>query len=616
MADGKRPFLKKGAGLARLRQRSVALNPPRSPAAAAETSSSENSQSSKQSLPLIENLSPITKEPASNIRPTTAETGDSAVRDINVQISPSNHSGSIRNTGTAYNQEPPPKAAAELSSNYSEVCDRTLPPPAAAAAEISSSENAQTSTQSLPLKENLSTKAKKYALIFRPTTAETGDSGVRNIIPQIPSSSDSGSVRSTVTNRKSPAKAAAETNVNESEGENLVQQYLQINSTSARLIENHGPELTSGSSSRTNSYTSLDRIQTPPGGDRTKENESPELSSNMSEKIYASSRSKGSTSVGTSAANDASNETENNDSVQVVHDSSGVNKPSRLDSSSQFNGIFNSNNNHSLPPPTQYQHHDDTPLNSKRHDPLCKSSSSSSLLYGHLRKPQSYIRQTARRFGIVSPPKYVLPPRPKPLESPDFVNGLGTPQASSTENNIFCHTPMLSENFVKNEDGKIVQSLAEQLRAVLVCIDVGMDERKLRVKRVTRALQRKEQEMKERMAAEENKLIGGKAKLKLEFDKMKRTDETVKNLQNELKEVKTKHFDTSRKLSDNRTAKNQIEQKLKKTEEELKEAREKAMKWESLNGRLKNELDFERMKKQSLAKRAQPHVFAPSQQQP
>lgn len=71
------------------------------------------------------------------------------------------------------------------------------------------------------------------------------------------------------------------------------------------------------------------------------------------------------------------------------------------------------------------------------------------------------------------------------MESPDVVNGLGTPQASSTKNNIFCHTPMLSENFVKNEDGKIVESLAEQLRAVLVCIDVGMDERRLREKRVS-----------------------------------------------------------------------------------------------------------------------------------
>uniref|UniRef100_A0AC35EUD7 Uncharacterized protein n=1 Tax=Panagrolaimus sp. PS1159 TaxID=55785 RepID=A0AC35EUD7_9BILA len=382
MAEGKRPYLKKGAGFTRFRQRSVALNPPVSPltaAAAAEISSSENAQTSTQSLPLIDNLSPITKEPALNIRPTTAETGDSGVRDINLQISPSNDSGSVRTTVTTNNRESPPKAPAE-------------------------------------------------------------------------------------------------TNVNESEGENLVQQYLQINPTSARLIEKHGPELVSGSLSSTNSYTSLDQIQTPQIGNRTKENESP---SNYSEEINASSRSKGSTSVGTSAAHNASNETENNDSLQVVHDSSGANKPSSLDSTLQFNG----NHNRSLPPPTQYQHYDDTPLNSKRHDPLFKSHSSSSLLHGHNRKPQSYFGQTARRFGNVPTFKFVLPPRPQPLESPDVVNGLGTPQASSTKNNIFCQTPILSENFVKNEDGKIVESLAEQLRAVLVCIDVGMDERRLRVKR-------------------------------------------------------------------------------------------------------------------------------------
>jgi hypothetical protein len=94
---------------------------------------------------------------------------------------------------------------------------------------------------------------------------------------------------------------------------------------------------------------------------------------------------------------------------------------------------------------------------------------------------------------------------------------------------------------------------------------------------------------------------------------MKGTDETLKNLQNELKDVKRKNVETSTTLSVCRTAKNQIEQKLKKTEEELKEAREKAMKWESLNGRLKNELDLERMRKQ-LAKQAQQH-FAPPQQQ-
>uniref|UniRef100_A0A914PPV5 Uncharacterized protein n=1 Tax=Panagrolaimus davidi TaxID=227884 RepID=A0A914PPV5_9BILA len=422
MADGKRPFLKKGASLTRFRrQRSVALNPPPSALPAAETSSSENSQTAKQSLPLIE-----------GIRPTTAETGHSGVRDINLKISPSDHSGSLRNTGTAYNQEPPSYADSGVSNRTDQS-----PPPAAPAAEISSSKN-----------------------------------------PQI-SPSNSGSVRTTLTtyNRESPPIAPAETNFNESEGEDLAQQYVQINPTSARIIEKHGPDLISGSSSRTNSYTSLDRIRSSPIGNHTKENESPELSSNNSVEIYAPSRSKGSTSVGTSAAYDASNETENNDSVDHdMHDSSGANEPSRLDSSLQFYGIFDNNNNHSLPP-TQYQHHDDTPLNSKRHGPHVKSHSSSSLLYKHHRKPQSYFGRTARRFGIAPVPKYVLPPRPKHLESPT------PPQASST--NIFCHNPMLSENFVKNEDGKIVESLAEQLRALLVCIDVGMDERRLRVKRVT-----------------------------------------------------------------------------------------------------------------------------------
>uniref|UniRef100_A0A914Q4W1 Uncharacterized protein n=1 Tax=Panagrolaimus davidi TaxID=227884 RepID=A0A914Q4W1_9BILA len=252
MADGTRPFLKKGAGLARFRQRSVALNPPPSSLPAAEASSSENLQTPTQSLPLIENISPIPKEPALNIRPTTAETGDSGIRDINLQISPSNH------TVTTYNRESHPYCDSQVSN-----------------------------------------------ATFRPTTAETGDSSVRDINPQI-SPSNSG---------KSPPKAPAETNVNESVGENLAQQYVQINPTSARLIEKHGPELTSP----TNSYTSLD--------------ESPELSSNNSAEIYAPSRSKGSTSVGTSAAHDALNETENNDSVEVVHDSSGANKLSRLDSS-------------------------------------------------------------------------------------------------------------------------------------------------------------------------------------------------------------------------------------------------------------------------------------------
>lgn len=70
------------------------------------------------------------------------------------------------------------------------------------------------------------------------------------------------------------------------------------------------------------------------------------------------------------------------------------------------------------------------------------------------------------------------------MESPDVVNEFTTPQTSSTRPNVLWHTPILSENFVQKEEGKVVESLAEQLRALLILVDVGMDERQHRVNQV------------------------------------------------------------------------------------------------------------------------------------
>uniref|UniRef100_A0A914XRB4 Uncharacterized protein n=1 Tax=Panagrolaimus superbus TaxID=310955 RepID=A0A914XRB4_9BILA len=103
MTEGNRPkfpYLKKGVGQARYIKRNVILNPPPPD----NLSPSNKTRTSTQTLSLIENLSPITKEPVINVRPTTAETNDSGVRDINLQISPSNDSGSVRTTVTTYHR--------------------------------------------------------------------------------------------------------------------------------------------------------------------------------------------------------------------------------------------------------------------------------------------------------------------------------------------------------------------------------------------------------------------------------------------------------------------------------------------------------------------------------
>uniref|UniRef100_A0AC34FC39 Uncharacterized protein n=1 Tax=Panagrolaimus sp. ES5 TaxID=591445 RepID=A0AC34FC39_9BILA len=510
MADGNRPkfsYLKKGIGQARILQRNVILNPPPPDI----SSSSSKTQTSTQSLPLIENLSPITKEPVTNIRPTTAETGDSGVRDVNLHVSPTFDSASVRTTVTTYHRESPPKVPAQ--DDQANPTNEPIHP--------ANAQNFQIVSQNVPEKQN------DENIFLRPDTSTP---------------------------------------------------------------------------SHTKSFTSLDRIKTPPIQPQINANESDEQFSNFSAEIVASSRSKDSASVGTSRIHEFAH----NDSVATLR--------ANIDSNSRLHGATagTSHSHQNRPYPTTHSQNDDqeTPLNSRSRPPLFKSCSYGSLPYSTQRP---YIDQTARRLGIHPIPNYILRPHPKALQvqTPDAVNGLGTPQASSTKNNSFFKTPLLPKSFVNKEEGKIVESLAEQLRALIICFDAGMDGRLNQINQLkyiyaekAKALKRKEQEMNKKFEAEEKKIIAAKAKLKLESDKMKESDGILKKTESELKEVKSRFVDTSRNLADIRQAKNQVEQKLKKVEEELQKEKEKAQQWKSLNEKLSNELSLERRMKEFIAKQS------------
>uniref|UniRef100_A0A914YZW2 Uncharacterized protein n=1 Tax=Panagrolaimus superbus TaxID=310955 RepID=A0A914YZW2_9BILA len=482
------------------------------------------------------------------------------------------------------------------------------PPP-----DISSSEKTQTSTQSLPLIENLSPITKELVTNIRPTTAETGDSGVRDVNLQVSPTFDTASIRTTVTtyHQQSPPKAPVQINEPiQYENEERFQRIPQ--NVPEKLGEENILRPYTSTPSETKSFTSLDRIKTPPI-DLKATTESDQFS-DFSAEIAASSRSKGSVSVGTSHVQRTSDEIEDNDSIAVLRDNIVSHATA---------GTSHAYNNQSFPLQHSSEDHE-TPINNRNRPPLFKSFSYGSLPYS-IRRP--YIDQTARRLGIHPPvSNYIIPPRPKVLESPDVVNGLGTPQASSTKNHSFFKSPILPEKFVQKEEGKIVESLAEQLRALIICFDAGMDGRMHKINQIkyiyaekAAALKRKEQEMKQKIEAEEKKLTGAKAKLKLESDKMKQSDGTLKNLENELKEVKNKFVDTSRNLADIRQAKTQMEQKLKKAEEELQKEKEKTKKWEVLNGKLSNELSLERRMKDFIAKQSgnkTAQTSAPPQKEP
>uniref|UniRef100_A0A914R3B5 Uncharacterized protein n=1 Tax=Panagrolaimus davidi TaxID=227884 RepID=A0A914R3B5_9BILA len=437
---------------------------------------------------------------------------------------------------------------------------------------------------------------------IRPKTAETGDSGVRDINLQISPTYDFLSIRTTVTTyeKESPPKVPIETESNGADeeakqykDEKNLHAFQQLYSTSAKQLEGLNLKHGASTSSRTVSYTSLNQIQTPPIQNKEEENEYDE--SNYSAQINAASRSTESASVGTSHV---SHEPKNNDSQESEHGNfSAITKfpasalRSVVDPNLYLYGTSYRENQSLSPDYTGQFDNITAPSNTKNQSPFFKGRSTSLIQYTQ-QKPLSYLSQKAQRLGIIPEIKYILPPHPKALESPDVANEFRTPKSKKYIS--FFNTPLLPKTSVNNEERKVLESLAEQLRALLILIDVTLDGKKDRMNKLkyiysekAKALEKKEKEMKEKTIAEEKKLMGAKAKLKLEIDKMKQTDGVLKKLESELKQVKTKYVDTSRILSNYRTTKNLMEEKLKKAEEELQKEKEKAMKWELLNSRLK-----------------------------
>uniref|UniRef100_A0AC34F605 Uncharacterized protein n=1 Tax=Panagrolaimus sp. ES5 TaxID=591445 RepID=A0AC34F605_9BILA len=592
MTEGNRPkfsYLKKGVGQARYIKRNAILNPP--PPNLSSPSSSDKTKTSTHSLSLIENLSPITKEPVINVRPTTAETNDSGVRDINLQISPSNDSGSVRTTVTTYHRESPQKPPIQDEANQTnesfkneyEKCFQRfhqLAPVSARLAEeidlgLDSSSSTASHTNSFTSLDRIKTPPIAARINANQSPPAHNFQREANESVQI-----------------EPQTNANESNQSSDFSAAVVFSSRLKDSSCKQNDDNIILRPDTSTPSHTKSVASLDRIKTPPIQPQTNANESDEQSSNFSAEIVASSRSKDSASVGTSRIHEFAH----NDSVATLR--------ANIDSNSRLHGATagTSHSHQNRPYPTTHSQNDDqeTPLNSRSRPPLFKSSSYGSLPYSTRRL---YIDQIARRV-IPTEFHYELQPRPKLLESPTAPPEFGTPQAHSMKNNnIFLGTPILPEKVVNKEGGKVVESLAEQLRALILCFDAGMDGRNSQVKQLkylyvekAKALKRKEQEMKEKMEAEKKKILGANAKLKLETDKIKESDGTLKNLENELKEVKSKFVDTSRNFADIRQAKNQLEQRLKKAEEELQKEKEKAQKWGILNGKLSDDLRLERRK--------------------
>lgn len=146
-------------------------------------------------------------------------------------------------------------------------------------------------------------------------------------------------------------------------------------------------------SSHSNSYTSLDRIKTPPIG--TQLNGS-DQTSDFSVEIDVSSRSKGSASVGTSRVRDVFDE------VEIVSDNSSETLHSNSESLKDINS-FDRHANRSLPLEYKTDDHK-TPINSKNRHLLTKSFSSNYLPYTNRRQLTSTVDPSRRHKGVFAVP--------------------------------------------------------------------------------------------------------------------------------------------------------------------------------------------------------------------